>query len=351
MLKKFILTVVLLLTILGAALYYYVYFIIPESTAKKEAQFTSLESEYLDSYKYADTEGAVKAGKKMVAEGFGEEAAINLAEAYLNQGSLTFTERTSAPKALELLEPLLAKYPDNTTIIIAVGYANETLGNYDKAIGHYNHAIALDAENDLAYVNRGHAYDLMGKLDLAEKDYLKAYALNPDLDVTLSNLARHYYRAGDFDLADEYAQKAIDTTDLDYVRAVAADVVAGIYIDEEEYQNAIDYLNFAIDNDPKDPTAYEQRGYATLMLYADNTDQVKVAAAIASARKDANFALSLHKESSFATTVLGIAYLMEKNTSKAKEEFSKALDLVDKDITLGLVEKDYMKEKLNPLLK
>jgi hypothetical protein len=42
---------------------------------------------------------------------------------------------------------------------------------------------------------------------------------------------------------------------------------------------------------------------------------------------------------------------MEKNVTKAKEEFSKALDLVDKDITLGAVEKDYMKEKLNDLLK
>ena len=53
-------------------------------------------------------------------------------------------------------------------------------GKIEEAIEHYNKAIRLAPEYDIAYNNRGIAYTKLGRYQMAIEDYNKAIHLEPD---------------------------------------------------------------------------------------------------------------------------------------------------------------------------
>ena len=84
------------------------------------------------------------------------------------------------------------------------------LGQIDKAIEAYSHAIELKPDDAQVYTNRGVAYYSKGKYDLAIQDLNKVIELNPDYPIAYTNRGMAYYSKSEYDLAIQDFNKAIE---------------------------------------------------------------------------------------------------------------------------------------------
>ncbi len=153
------------------------------------------------------------------------------------------------------------------------------LGQSNKAIEAYSHAIELTPNNVIAYYNRGIAYGDKGEHDHAISDYSKAIDLQPDYTDA-------YYNRGN------------------------------TYSDKGVYNRAITDYNKAIELNPNDAMAYCNRGIA----YHNNGE---VDRAIA----DYNKAIELNPELAESYNNRGIAYGIKGAYDRAIADFSKLIDL------------------------
>ncbi|MBT6715938.1 MAG: tetratricopeptide repeat protein, partial [Elusimicrobiaceae bacterium] len=102
-------------------------------------------------------------------------------------------------------------------------------GQYSKARTLYTEVIKINPKSYLAYNNRGIINERLGKKDLAQKDYIKAITLNSSFPEVYSNLG-------------------------------------ALYIDEDKYYTALEYLNRAVILDENYYTARVNRAIASFNL-------------------------------------------------------------------------------------
>jgi len=268
---------------------------------------------------------------------------LNLANSYLDKASLQFKEEEFANKALVLINEILKEEPKNNEAYLAAGYAYEVLQDYPKSFENYNKAIEINPNYDIAYVKRGHAYDLSGDLVAAEADYKKAFELNDKNDVALMNLARLAERKEDFELAKKYALSVIEISKIQYVKAIAYEIIGLAELDTSNYQLAIDNFSKSMEMYSKISKVHANRAYAKILLNDGNLSE----AVIKDIEQDLLIALSIYEKDSYAFSVYGL--LMEKigNKERSVTYYFKALSLISEDITLGLNEKNAMSEKIN----
>jgi tetratricopeptide (TPR) repeat protein len=306
-----------------------------------------LSDELSDSTKSGDIDKQIEIASQLLSRKSDNQAKIDLANAYLEKASLDFKEDEYSNKALVLINEVLAADSENFEAYLSAGYAYEVLQNYPKAFENYNKAIELNSNSDIAYVKRGHAYDLYGDLISAENDYTKAFQINSNNDTALMNLARIAQRKGDLENAKNYAKNIVETSDIAYVKATAHEIIGLAYLDSGDNQSAIENFSKSI-NEYKDyANAYSNRAYAKILLHnyevKDNSLKIEI-------EQDINTALSIHEFSSFANVVNGLLMEAVGDNQKALSAYQKALNLVDKDITLGAAEKIDMKDKINQLI-
>ncbi len=318
-----------------------------------EYKFLGYEDNLLIAYDNADVDAQIAEAEKLKANGSDWVTAnIYLAEAYINKGSLRFQEDEYADKAIVLLQEVLNTQPKNIQALIAMGYAYEIKQEYLNAFTYYDRAIEVDPMYDAAYTKRGHAYDLTGDWNKAQADYLKAYEINPDNANTLLNLARLYYRTGgnsNTDLATQFADLVIDKSENSYAIAVASELIGLVAVDTDDFQLAIQYFDFAIENDPMYPGPYEHRAYAKMLLAEDKDTNTKERL-YTEAGADIEKALSLHTGSSNATALKGLLTFARGQKAEALALYNKALSMVGSDITLGLNEKTVVRDDINNLI-
>lgn len=316
-----------------------------------EFAYIDYEQAFVNSYNDSDPNAQIEYAEKLKSLGLDtDKSNLYLAQAFVNKGSLEFEESENADKAISVLNELLVKNPNNAEALSTLGYAYEIKGEFEKAYEYYNLAISNDPENGDLYARRGHAYDLDGQWEEAETDYLKAYELNTNDDSALMNLARLYYRTGDNDRAVDFADKAIDASPNTFVKATAADLIGQISLDVDDNDLALEYFNYAISENADFAGAYEHRAYTYLILAEDKTGADKEAA-IKNAEADIATAQSIHKESSFVLVLKGLVSDIRQNSDEAKANYIKALAMVDRDISLGKVEKDTMRDQIDALLE
>ncbi len=312
--------------------------------------YTDLEDAYLDAYQRGDTDAQIEYAEKMKALGVDSELTdLYLAQALVNQGSIDFNERENADKAISLLNGVLMKNPNNAEALSTLAYAYEIKNDFAKAFEYYDLALRADSENDYIYTRRGHAYDLVGELDKAEDDYVKALSINPENDGALLHMARLYYRTGEPDLAVEYADKVLDLSENAYLKANASDLIGQVAIDTAEYDLALEYFNFAIENSPDFGTAYEHRAY-TYLLLSDEKKGGELSALMAKVSIDLNKAAEINPKSSFLYVLRGLEQDVMGQKDTAKATYLKALSMVQGDITLGVVEKENMRIEIEELI-
>ena len=137
-----------------------------------------------------------------------------------------------------------------------------TIGQVDRAIEAYSHAIELDPKSAVAYGNRGVTYDIKGYADQAIADLNKAIELKPVDAVAYYNRGIVYRSKGDIDRAIEDYTKAIE---LSPDRSVAYYNRGFAYYVKGTYDRAIEDYSQVIELDP-DHNAYFARSMCWLHL-------------------------------------------------------------------------------------
>lgn len=113
-----------------------------------------------------------------------------LIEAIAVEGNLTGTEQEAFEKAKPYVKEALETNRGSAEVLIAVGYINEIVGNYNEALGFYDEALSIDKNNAEGWFHKGHVLEFLGRNDEAFTAYKQAYAIDPNNPVVIIGVAR-----------------------------------------------------------------------------------------------------------------------------------------------------------------
>ena len=216
-------------------------------------------------------------------------------------------------RAIEAYSHAIELNPNDADAYNNRGVVYRGKGDYDRAIADYNKAIQLNPGYADAYNNRGVAYQSKGDFDSAVEDYSEALGLNPNSADVYNNRGAACYLKGDFDRAIEDFNTAMQIKP-DYAEAYNGR--GSVYSGKGNYDCAIKDYNKAIDLNPDYANAYNNRGvaYQCKGLFdrgiADHTKAIGIKPDYASAYNNR-----------------GIAYLSKSDFARAIECFSTTIKL------------------------
>ena len=188
-----------------------------------------------------------------------------------------------------------------------------TLGQIERAIEAYSHAIELDSQRFDAYNNRGVAYYKKGDVNRAIKDFNTSIILKRDYADPYSNRGLVYGNKGEVDRAIEDYNTAIKLNP-DFANALANR--GAIYNAKGNYERAIKDFNRVIKLNHRDAIAYYNRGVA----YGKMSEYVH-------AIEDYSTAIEINSDFGEAHNNRGEAWLHLREWKKAKEDLIAAKKL------------------------
>lgn len=184
-------------------------------------------------------------------------------------------------------------------LLIYAGKSFYQLEDYGKAMSYFEKAIALNDKNPVSYNSRGKVYFNQGEYDKASADFSKANELDPKSAAIMTNLANsylanekaeeameivtkgmeiaekdekvqllllmgnYYHRHGELDKANEQFNQAFE---LDKKNTAVLNNQAALFLDQDNFESALDKCNKALDINPEMMEAYFNRGIANEML-------------------------------------------------------------------------------------
>ncbi|MFD1553613.1 hypothetical protein DNU06_16185 [Putridiphycobacter roseus] len=167
--------------------------------------------------------------------------------------------------ARKLAERLVEKAPENSDYLSLRGNVYYGLGEYEKAITDYNMALKQEPNNLYIYSNIANANLKLDRPDAALGFIDKGIQAAEGRDkVAFLILKGNYYQSvGDLDNAEKLYDEAyaIDNTNPNILVNQA-----GVLIDRENYQSALEKCNLAIEKNVQLMEAYYNRGIANEML-------------------------------------------------------------------------------------
>jgi tetratricopeptide (TPR) repeat protein len=210
----------------------------------------------------------------------------------LQLASRAYEEAGDTPRSVEALRKALMLDPRNTSLYLDfanICFAHES---FQVGINVLTEGLSLQPNADELYVARGVLYVQLAQYDKSEADFEKAYELNPnqslstaaqglaavqanDLDHALTSIKAKLMRKPNDPLllylqADVLSQKGADpgtpefqlamrsakrAVALQPTLAAARAVLAKLYMQTGQYQEAIEQCRKALEIDPKDQTA------------------------------------------------------------------------------------------------
>ena len=106
--------------------------------------------------------------------------------------------------AIDELENILEKQPDNYDVYYDLGKVHFELGNYACAIENFENVLEYKSENPLIYYYLGEAYEANDEIDKAISNFLKTIARNEAFSPAYKKVAILFMARGDYDDAIEY---------------------------------------------------------------------------------------------------------------------------------------------------
>ena len=114
---------------------------------------------------------------------------VSSGQTYLEQ-ALVYRTKEHWAEAIQACEAALALDPELVEAYKILGDANQKLGKYSAAIGHYGKAITIKPDFPEVYANLGSLYAQKSKWQQALDYYHKALAIKPDLAGVYNHIAR-----------------------------------------------------------------------------------------------------------------------------------------------------------------
>lgn len=275
---------------------------------------------------------------------------LNYARLLIQKGSLWFEEEKYGKQAIEVAQKALEKEQNNAEAWRIIGYANEIMENYPKALEAYEKSIASDTTNASTYSNRGHTYRLLWEMEKAQIDFEKALELNPNLDHALLNLATVYLGQTKYQEALTYYQKTIENTDNNRFKSEALYSIGSIYIEQKQYQAAEKSFQEANAIDPSFESPYLGLAKVQFLIFLEqvNTDaEIIDESLVDQALINSVSAINLNPNKALAYYQLALMYMHLGFFQETDRFFQKALELIPNDLTLSKTEKEAMQNLIH----
>ncbi len=217
-------------------------------------------------------------------------------------------------KSLKLLQKLEKIELSNHSIFYMQGAVYCSLGNVNKAIEVFNHALSItfDLKEDLLF-DIGMTFKQISRFDLSNNYFIQAYELNSKNKTVIYELAHNYEKLNDDNISASYYKEYIN---IDPFSVIAWYGLGLVYSKLEEYDLSIRAFDYVIAIDPEHISAYYQKAVS---LYYNEKVRESIDAF--------NDFLEFDKDNTSAIFHIGEAYAKLKNTEKASEYFKMAIDL------------------------
>ena len=248
------------------------------SRAKKlytKGNFSEAESIYLEVLKLApnnkDAKNAISALKN-------KKNIVPIPQSEL-QSAVFLVNNGKIQEALQVVEPLIDKYPDESILFNIRGVCNKANNQFNDAIDDFNHAVSIKPDYAEAYYNLGVTLREIGNPNAAIIVYQKALSIN-----------HHYVNAHNN--------------------------LGQIFLVKEDFNAAIEHLEWAVAFNPEFSSAHNNLGSSFLGLNK-----------IHDAIQSFNRALELNPNYAIPYYNLGVCYQRIGEIKLAKENFENALAL------------------------
>ncbi|HUL35245.1 MAG TPA: tetratricopeptide repeat protein [Candidatus Eisenbacteria bacterium] len=210
----------------------------------------------------------------------------------LQLASRAYEDTGDTPHAVSALREALLLNPKDTSLYLDFANICFAHQSFQVGIDVITEGLSLQPKADDLYVARGVLYVQLAQYDKAEADFEKAYELNPNQSMSIAAQGLAAVQANDLDhalasvqqklklkpndplllylQADVLSQKGIDPGTPEFELAMtsakkavalqpnlasARAVLAKLYMQTEQYPEAIEQCRKALDIDPKDQTA------------------------------------------------------------------------------------------------
>ncbi len=280
---------------------------------------------------------------------------ITLASVYLQQGLLLSQQEFYANLAYDVVQKILELDPENSDGYRMLALIHEIRMEFDDAFTAYNKAHELSPKDDTILTARGHLYFVMGENEPAKKDYDLALSINPKNSQALTNLALYYMRNNITDERDieELLTSAIENEKNYAFLAEAYNAQGVFYLVNRWYEDAVVSYESALIYSPDMVPALNGLANAHLGLLKKDFDDKKfdelkdrlqtvVSLTEKINKTDPNFSRGYITKGLVLNKLQ--AYDAEKSAYKA------GLAVVDKDMTLGMLEKEDVRSTFNELI-
>lgn len=178
---------------------------------------------------------------------FGQNESKQIPEQYLldikDTNILDSLYGTSGKSRVEIAEDLIRKLPtDENFLYLSLIYHQE--GMYKKSIEACEKALELQPDYAEAYNNICAAYNQLGEWEKALQACDSALMINPEYQLAKNNRQRSLL------YIDVHKTIEQNPTSDGYIN------LGLMYYNEKQYKKSIKYFQKAVENDPKDSTAY-----------------------------------------------------------------------------------------------
>ena len=270
----------------------------------------------------------------------------NSANAYTDRG-LAYDRSGDYEQAIADFSKAIEIDEDSALAYLGLGLSRGLIGDYERAIEDLTRAIDIDENSALAYVNRGEFYCEIGDYERAIEDLTKAIDIDGNLVGAYSNRVVAYTSIGEYDLAiadlDTATELTPDNEEFRELLPLARDELVRLrdytaecyrkieenrdnpdgwhrlgclWLDNEDYELAIDDFGKARDLDPESAEVWTHLGLA----HAGNGDYDR---AIASFDR----AVELGRDSVLARYQRGRILQMRMEYGNAIVDFSEVIRL------------------------
>lgn len=178
---------------------------------------------------------------------------INLADCYLQSGHLE--------KAVLFYNNLLDTDPYSTQYWFELGRVYYCADEFNKALEAYEFALTIDEQHKSSILMSAHCYFKLENYQKACDYYEKYDAIVPNSKMNIFFIGLSYFNLEKYDKAIEKLKVAVEMSEELAVEAIEIyDYIATSYDKLGFSEEALKYIDFAINKDPLIPDAYISKG-------------------------------------------------------------------------------------------
>jgi tetratricopeptide (TPR) repeat protein len=195
--------------------------------------------------------------RRLVEEAEEVDDSIHKSMSYVLHGRIYIMEGQE-DTAFDYLNKAVDLDEDNGEAYVYLGKIYSNQNKIDTSISFLKKAISKDPDNFLGYKWLGQNYLRIEKYDKAVEMFEKAASIRKNDTAILYNLACAYLQKEDYSRASDLAEKILGLPELESDAKAEAYIILGISnINKEEYNEAIEVLNKAIEADSDKCDSYQ----------------------------------------------------------------------------------------------